>query len=207
MTPRIPRKLRRGMPTHRIRLAVPEDGGMLARIYRPAVVDHATSFEIDPPGAEEMGRRVTALTTRLPWLVAERADDITGFAYAGPHRERAAYQWCVEVSAYVAPGVQRSGVGRALYTALFGVLVRQGYRNAYAAITRPNDASERFHERLGFTFVGVYRAIGYKLGRWHDVAWYERALAPREADPPSPRSLRDLLPGDVEAALKPTGRG
>lgn len=194
------------MPTHRIRLAVPGDGDALARIYRPAVVDHATSFETEPPGADEMARRVASLTPRLPWLVAERGGAIAGYAYASPHRERAAYQWCVEVSAYVAPGTQRSGVGRRLYSALFGVLALQGYRNAYAAITRPNEPSEAFHRNLGFTLVGVYHGIGHKLGRWHDVAWYERALAPKEPGPSPPRALRDLPRERVDAALEPSGR-
>ena len=186
----------------RIRLASPADGEALALIYRPAVVDVATSFELEPPGGEEMGRRVSALIARLPWLIAERNGDVAGYAYASPHRERAAYRWCAEVSAYVAPGAQRGGVGWSLYSALFDILALQRYRNAYAGITLPNEASERFHERMGFTLVGVFRRIGYKFGRWHDVAWYERELATRGADPAPPRPLDELVSaGEIASIL------
>src|SRR3954468_22101831 len=133
-----------------IRLARPDDGAGIAAIYRPAVVDAATSFEIEPPDAEEMARRIAKLAGRTPWLVGERDGDLIGYAYAGPHRERAAYQWSVEVSAYVDAATQRSGVARMLYTSLFALLVLQGYRNAYAGITLPNTASEGFHRALGF---------------------------------------------------------
>jgi len=86
---------------------------------------------------------------------------------------------------------QRLGVARSLYTSLFAALVVQGFRNAYAGITLPNEASVGFHTAMGFTPVGVYRGIGYKHGDWHDVAWFERSLAPRDASPPVPRPLRE----------------
>jgi L-amino acid N-acyltransferase YncA len=176
-----------------IRLARPDDGGSIAAIYRPAVVDEATSFEIEPPDAEEMTRRIAKLTGRTPWLVVERDGDLIGYAYAGPHRERAAYQWSVEVSAYVDAAAHRSGTARMLYTSLFALLVLQGYRSAYAGITLPNAASEGFHRALGFTPVGTFHGIGYKFGRWHDVMWLERQLAPRTVDPTPPRSLAEII--------------
>jgi phosphinothricin acetyltransferase len=177
----------------RIRLAIPEDGAALSAIYAPAVSDRATSFELDVPSAAEMARRVASLTLRMPWLVCEHGADVAGYAYASPHRDRAAYQWSVEVSAYVASRMQRRGVGDALYTSLFAVLELQGFRTAYAGITLPNDASVAFHTTLGFKPVGVYRGVGYKLGRWHDVAWFERPLAARTADPLPPRPLPDIV--------------
>ena len=172
----------------RIRLATPADGAALAEIYAPAVRERATSFELEAPGADEMARRVARLTERTPWLACEHRGAVVGYAYASPHRDRPAYQWSLEVSAYVHPGAQRAGVARALYTALFAVLTRQGFRNAYAGITLPNDASLAMHRSLGFADVGVYRGVGYKLGAWHDVAWLARALAPHTsgAEPPVP---------------------
>jgi phosphinothricin acetyltransferase len=178
------------MPTL-LRLATPADGPALADIYRPAVTDSASSFELEPPDGAEMARRVARILERTPWLVWERDGAVLGYAYAGPHRERPAYRWSVEVSAYVRAEARRLGVARALYTSLFAALVVQGFRNAYAGITLPNEASVRLHTAVGFTPIGVFRGIGYKQGAWHDVAWFERALAPRDAAPASPRPLRD----------------
>ena len=177
--------------TEVIRLATPDDGPALARIYRPAVVERPTSFELDAPDAAEMGRRVARIAGRLPWLVFELDGDVVGYAYASLHRERAAYQWSVDVSAYVDSVVRRGGIGRALYGQLFEILVRQGYFNAYAGITLPNPASEGFHRAMGFIDVGVYHHVGYKLGAWHDVLWLERELQPRVDDPRPPRALGD----------------
>ena len=173
----------------RIRLARPGDGPALAEIYRPAVADNATSFELDPPDGAEMARRAAKCMERTPWLVCERDGRVVGYAYGGMHRERAAYQWTAEVSAYVHRDYHKQGIGRALYTSLFAALVVQGYRNVVAGITLPNDASVALHQAVGFTPVGVYRGIGYKFGAWHDVLWLERELAPRILDPPLPRRL------------------
>src|SRR5215475_6508541 len=109
-----------------IRLAVPSDSIGVAAIYRPAVVDLPTSFELEPPDAAEMSRRIAKTLERFPWLVAEEDSRVVGYAYASPHRTRAAYQWSAEVSAYVDERAQRRGIGRALYEALFRVLVLQG---------------------------------------------------------------------------------
>ena len=176
-----------------LRLAVPSDGARIAAIYAPAVTERTTSFELTPPDASEMTRRMTALQTRTPWLVAEVHGLVVGYAYASPHRDRPAYQWSVEVSAYVDAGIQRTGQGRALYSALFHILALQGFVNAYAGITLPNPASVGFHRAMGFEEIGVYRGVGYKFGRWHDVAWFHRPLAPQRPGVQPPRALPDLL--------------
>jgi phosphinothricin acetyltransferase len=164
----------------------------LAAIYAPAVESQATSFELEPPDASEMGRRVAAVTAKTPWLVCVHRTDVIGYAYGAQHRDRAAYAWSAEVSAYVHANAQRTGVGKALYTSLFDVLALQGFRSAYAGITLPNAGSVRFHEALGFTPVGVYHDIGYKFGRWHDVAWFERALGPHEIEVRPPRPITEI---------------
>jgi L-amino acid N-acyltransferase YncA len=168
-----------------------DDGDALAAIYAPAVA-LPTSFELEPPDAAEMTRRAEAILPKMPWLVCEHRGAVIGYAYASPHRARPAYQWSVEVSAYVHADVQRAGVGRALYASLFAILVLQGFRNAFAGITLPNPASVGLHEAVRFTPIGVYHGIGYKLGAWHDVGWFERPLAPRDADPLPPRPLAEL---------------
>jgi phosphinothricin acetyltransferase len=176
-----------------IRLARAGDAVQVAAIYAPFCTDTAVSFEYVAPTPPEMGQRIEKVTAQLPWLVLETGGEVAGYAYASPHRERAAYRWSVDVAAYVAAGQRRTGVGRALYTALFGVLVLQGYFKAYAGVTQPNPGSVGLHEAMGFERVGVYRGVGYKFGVWHDVAWYQRALQPERPDPPEPRVVRALL--------------
>ena len=190
----------------RLRLARPDDGTALAEIYRPAVVEAATSFELGAPDGAEMTRRVERATTWTPWLVCERDAAVAGYAYATAHRDRPAYRWSVDVSVYVAPTAQRGGVGRALYAALLSLLVRQGFRNAYAGITLPNAPSMALHEAMGFAPLCVYREVGYKLGAWHDVAWLERPLAAHDPDPPPPIAFPFLLgTSAVDAALAEGG--
>lgn len=176
----------------RIRLAVPSDGPAVANIYRPAVEESATSFELVPPDGAEMAGRIGQVIAQTPWLVCETDEHVIGYAYASPHRARAAYQWSVEVSAYVRVEARQSGVARALYTSLFTMLAYQGFRNAYAGITLPNIPSVRLHTSLGFTPVGTYRGVGYKFGAWHNVTWFERLLAPHDPDPATPTPLSTL---------------
>ena len=121
------------------------------------------------------------------WLVAERDGQVVGYAYAGQHRTRAAYDWTAEVSAYVDQGAQRSGIGRALYTELFRRLKQRGFRLLVAGITLPNDASVGIHEALGFEPVGVYKNIGYKNGEWWDVGWWQLDMGAPEGAPVDPK--------------------
>jgi phosphinothricin acetyltransferase len=165
-----------------IRLASEGDAEQIAAIYAPFVRDTPVSFETDPPNADEMRKRIHEILERLPWLVCERDGQIWGYVYASPHRSRAAYQWSVDVAVYIHDRHRRSGVGRALYTALFSILRLQGVFNAYAGITLPNEASVGLHEAVGFVPVGVYREVGYKLGAWHDVGWWQLPL--RKRTPP-----------------------
>jgi phosphinothricin acetyltransferase len=175
-----------------IRLATPADAARIAEIYAPAVTDSAISFELEAPDVAEVRRRIGYVAANTPWLVCERDGTVLGYAYAGQFRVRPAYLWTVEVSAYVAPEAQGGGVARALYTSLFAALTVQGYRNLIAGIALPNPASIRLHEAMGFIAAGVYHNVGYKLGAWRDVAWFERALATFDRDPVPPRPLPDV---------------
>ncbi len=157
-----------------IRAADPlRDAQACARIYAPSVHPGTASFEERPPDAAEMARRMAGARA---WLVAEEAAEVVGFAYAGRHRERAAYRWAVETSVYVRAECHGRGVGRAVYAALLDELGERRYRMACAAITLPNPASVALHEALGFAAVGVFRRIGFKAGAWRDVGWWQRPL-------------------------------
>ena len=161
-----------------VRRANASDVDAILAIYAPFCTSTHVSFEEAPPSLDEMRRRV--LETPYPWLVFESEGCVVGYAYASRHRERAAYRWSVEVSAYVAEGQRGKGVARALYTELLDVLAELGYYKAFAGIGLPNDASVALHESVGFTLIGVFRGIGYKHGKWHDVAWYQCPLRPED---------------------------
>jgi len=171
--------------TATIRLATEADAEGIVAIYAPIVRETAISFEVEAPDVNAMRRRIAETLAHLPWLICERRGEVLGYAYASTHRTRAAYQWSVDVSVYVHARIRRSGVGKALYTSLLRFLDLQGFYNVYAGITLPNPASVRLHESLEFQPVGVYRAVGYKLGAWHDVGWWHLALRPH-AVPPGP---------------------
>jgi L-amino acid N-acyltransferase YncA len=178
-----------------IRPASPtRDAEAIASIYAPYVTDTVVSFEEVPPTPAEMAERIDRLTKTHAWVVAEDGGEVLGYAYACPHRERAAYRWATEVTVYVDPRHQGRGAGRALYQALLELLAERGYRIALAVIALPNDASVGLHEACGFTLVGVYRRIGFKLGTWWDVGWWQLDLgiaggsAPAEPGPPPART-------------------
>jgi L-amino acid N-acyltransferase YncA len=179
-----------------IRLATPEDAPGVQAIYAPVVRETVISFELEPPTVEEIRQRIVKTLGQWPWLVCEREGGILGYVYASQHRTRPAYQWSVDVSVYVHANTRRLGVGRALYRSLFSLLTLQGFYQVYAGITLPNPASVRLHESLGFQPVGVYRAVGYKLGAWHDVGWWQLTLKERVTPPKPPLDLstvRDSL--------------
>jgi L-amino acid N-acyltransferase YncA len=178
-----------------IRRATTEDGPAVAAIYRPYCDNSAVSFETGAPSAEDMSKRISSIGAERPWLVLEDDRAVLGYAYAAPHHERGAYRWAVSTAIYVSNAHHRRGVGRALYATLFELLRHLGYFTATAGITLPNAGSVGLHEAFGFTLVGVYRHIGFKLGRWHDVAWYQADLQPLVADPPPPRPVSTLVGG------------
>jgi phosphinothricin acetyltransferase len=176
-----------------IRMASPADAAQIVAIYGPFCERTPVSFEIAAPTAAEMADRIAVTTAQYPWLVLERGDTIAGYAYATKHRERAAYMWSVDTAIYVHENARRRGVGRALYEKLFELLVAQGYFKAFAGITLPNDGSVALHQSAGFTRCALYAGVGYKLGAWHDVAWFERALQPERPDPDPPRPVAAVL--------------
>jgi L-amino acid N-acyltransferase YncA len=177
----------------RIRLAAADDAAAIAALYAPYVTNSAVSFEGKPPGAEEMAERIAKGGALYPWLVAEEDSALIGYAYATAFRPRHAYRFTVETSVYVRQGGHGRGIGGALYGALLPLLEAQGFTQAIAALTLPNEASIRLHERFGFAQTGSYADVGFKLGKWRSVGLWQRPLAPMAAEPEEPRPFAGLL--------------
>jgi phosphinothricin acetyltransferase len=179
--------------TIHVRLATSADAGAVAGIYAPYVADTAITFEEVAPTEAEFAGRIETILRRDAFLVAEQAGRVIGFAYASPHAARASYRWSVNTAIYVVRGQGRRGVGRALYEKLFPILIAQGYAVAIAGITLPNEASIGIHERFGFRRIALFSNVGYKLGAWRDVGWWERSLmSPLPAKPAEPVALPGL---------------
>lgn len=169
-----------------VRAARLADSEAVRSIYAPMVEGTATSFEETPPDAGEIRRRML-VRPRLPWLVADTAESVRGYAYASPHRSRPAYRWSADCSVYVDPSYRSQGLGRALYEHLIAELRNLGYVSLFAGIALPNDASVGLHASLGFQAVGAFRHVGYKHGRWHDVGWWQLLLTDPPSSPPEPQ--------------------
>ena len=169
-----------------IRTATVLDAQAIAAIYAPVVLHSPISFELVPPTVLEMRERIGTTLERFPWLASVDAQgQVNGYAYAGKHRERAAYRWSVDTTVYVREDSRGRGIGKRLYLELFELLAGLGYYQAFAGITLPNAASVALHESVGFKPLGVCRSVGFKLGAWHDVGWWQRQLlAPAVPDEP-----------------------
>jgi phosphinothricin acetyltransferase len=177
----------------RVRLADPQtDAAAVARIYAAAVERSIATFEEVPPTADEMADRMRGVLVRTPWLVMEDGGAVVGYAYAAPHHDRPGYRWSVNISVYVAGDVQGRGIGRRLYEELLALLRRQRFVNVYAGVALPNAASVALHEAIGMRRTARYERVGFKLGAWHDVAWYALRLAEPEGTPPEPIPLPEL---------------
>lgn len=176
-----------------IRLATTQDADAILAIYAPMVAETYISFELEVPTRDELASRITSTLEKLPWLVCEQSGSLLGYAYASTHRNRLAYQWSVDVSVYIHPQARRAGVARRLYTSLLAILRAQGYRNVFAGIALPNEASVGVHEAMGFRQAALYKSVGYKLGAWRDVGWWQLTLQPHVPDPQPPRTLPELI--------------
>ncbi|HWM82640.1 MAG TPA: GNAT family N-acetyltransferase [Pseudolabrys sp.] len=180
-----------------IRPAIPADVPTITRIYAEAVRTGTASFELDPPDEAEMAARMRALLAGgFPYLAAEINGALAGYAYAGHYRTRPAFRFTVEDSIYIAPAMQRRGIGRALLAALIEDSARRGFRQMVAVIGDPErqQPSVVLHQAAGFRRLCVLDDIGFKHGRWLDSMLMQRALgegaatAPADAEPACPPS-------------------
>jgi L-amino acid N-acyltransferase YncA len=161
----------------KIRAATPGDAQAIAAIYAPIVRDTVISFELVPPTPAEVRTRIENTLREFPYLVSlDQHGEVSAYVYASRFHPRAAYQWTVEVTAYVRADCRRQGHARALYEALFRELTALGYCQACACITVPNLPSVALHESLGFEPIGTFQRVGFKFGAWHDVGWWQKEL-------------------------------
>jgi L-amino acid N-acyltransferase YncA len=176
----------------RIRAAAPADLDRITGIYADAVRNGTASYELEPPSRTDMESRFRAITDAgLPYLVAEGRGGVLAYAYAGPFRPRPAYRFIVEDSIYVAPEGQGQGLGTLLLQRLIDEVRALGFRQMIAVIGdgRPDSASVRLHERLGFRHSGRLEGSGYKHGRWLDTVFMQLAMNGGNGSPPDPDSL------------------
>ncbi len=160
-----------------IRPASTDDAAQITAIYNPYVLETTISFEEKPVSASEMVSRILAVQAEnLPWLVAEQAGQIIGYAYATPWRVRAAYRHSVETTVYLTRTACGQGLGKLLYERLLAALGDSGKRAVIGGIALPNAASIALHERLGFKPVARFEQVGYKAGRWVDVGYWQLLL-------------------------------
>ena len=169
-----------------VRAASPNDAGALLDIYRPYVTDTCVTFETDVPAPDDFAQRIRKTLLRYPWLCAEEDGRIVGYCYASAFHVRSAYRWTCENSIYLTMGARGRGVGSLLERRLEEILIRQGFTGLNACITYPNPESVAFHEKHGFKLCSHFHRCGYKMGRWLDVVWMEKELAPRAGAPAEP---------------------
>lgn len=161
----------------RIRDAVDGDAAAVATIYNVHVRDTIVTFELDEVDANEMARRMTQVRDLgLPWLVLEEHGVVIGYAYGGQWKARAAYARTVESSIYLADAACGRGLGKCLYMELIERLRTCGIHAVIGGVSLPNAASVALHEGLGFEAIGAFREVGWKLGRWIDVGYWQLRL-------------------------------
>lgn len=183
-----------------VRAVVEQDAAKLLEIYAPYVKETAITFEYEVPSVETFADRIKQIVMRYPYLAAEQDGKIVGYAYASAFKSRAAYDWAVETTIYVQQGNRGSGVGKVLLRALEQVLEKQNIINVNACIayTEIEDeyltqSSVKFHQHMGYEFVGRFHQCGYKFGRWYDMVWMEKHIGTHLAPPPAIKSFREVM--------------
>jgi phosphinothricin acetyltransferase len=165
------------MPSVRVRPAMAGDAEAIARIYSHYVLNTTISFEEQPLSPDEMSQRIQEVfSSSLPWLVGAHADQVVGYAFAGKWKGRCAYRHSVESSVYLDPEFTGRRIGTQLYQALLATLQEKSIHVVIGGVALPNPPSVALHERLGFAKVAHFKEVGYKFGRWIDVAYWQRSL-------------------------------
>ena len=190
-----------------IRMARQEDAAALLDIFTPYVLQTAVAFNYEPPTLEEFRATIADRLRRYPYLVAQRGDEVIGYAYASPFKSRAAYDWAVETSIYVKQGQTGTGCGRKLYEALERILRAQHILSMYACIayTEAPDVhlsnnSPDFHAHMGFERTAKFPKCGYKFNKWYDMIWMHKEIGPHTE---APLPLIPVTELNIDELLKP----
>ncbi len=163
----------------KIRPVADPDFEAIAELTNFYIEGTAIHFGYEPVTAQELRDGWWPKRARYPYLVAvTEQGSLLGYAKAGVWRERAAYRWTAEVGIYVQPDSQGRGLGKVLYGQLVDECEARGLHSLVGGITLPNERSVRLHEALGFRKVAHFERAGWKFGRWHDVGFWQRMLAP-----------------------------
>jgi L-amino acid N-acyltransferase YncA len=160
-----------------IRAAAPADAAAIAVIYNHYVTQTVVTFEEQVVSAAEIARRIEDVrSASLPWLVAEQASRVLGYAYAAKWRARSAYRFSAEVTVYLAPRDAGRGIGSSLYAELFRILRAHGIHAVIGGIALPNEASVALHEKFGMRKIAHFHEVGFKFDRWVDVGYWQCTL-------------------------------
>lgn len=167
----------------KLRTAAVSDAEEILAVYAPYVKATAITFEYDVPSLAEFTGRIEKTLQKYPYIVAERAGEILGYAYTGAFVGRAAYDWSAEVTIYLKEEQRKNGLGRKLYAALEDISKAQNITNLNACIGYPKEDDEyltknsaQFHAHMGYRMVGTFHKCGYKFGRWYDMVWMEKMI-------------------------------
>jgi phosphinothricin acetyltransferase len=168
---------------YKLRLAEEADMEQFAEIVNYYIENSAINFHDRPQSDQDWEATWQVLHERYPFVVADADGTLGGIAYASPWKLRGSYDWTCEVTVYVRSGHERQGLGRLLSERVLEILERQGYRAVVAVIALPNDASVALHRALGFTLAGTLKDLGFKMGAWRDVSFWQRNTGD-PSDPP-----------------------
>lgn len=160
-------------PREAIRAVRTEDSAAICQIYNHYILSSSASFEEQPLSEETMAQRIAELSARFPWLVYQQHGQVVAYAYLSAWKPRSAYRFSAESSIYLAPNAQSKGLGKQLYQQLLKQLDDYPISTVLAGISLPNQASEGLHQSLGFRKVAELEKVGYKFGRWINVAYWQ----------------------------------
>ncbi len=161
-----------------IRQVKPTDAHLVCEIYNYHVINTTVTFEEIPVTAEEMKKRILAVTSKFPWLVYEENNELAGYAYTTEWRSRSAYRYAAESTVYLKQEYRGKGIGYLLYKHLIEESKNLSLHSLIGGIALPNNASIALHEKTGFKKVAHFQQVGFKLNQWIDVAYWQLLLKP-----------------------------
>ncbi|HTW78242.1 MAG TPA: arsinothricin resistance N-acetyltransferase ArsN1 family B [Terracidiphilus sp.] len=159
-----------------IRNVLPDDASSISEIYNHYILETPITFEEEPVSAEEMRQRIVETTKTYPWLVCEENGRLPGYAYGRKWRERSAYRHSAEVTVYLDPSAVGKGKGTELFGALLTELRNREIHCVIGGVALPNPASIALLEKFGLRKVAHFKEVGYKLGKWIDVGYWQLVL-------------------------------